>query len=86
MWEEPEEPEHSDDEEGWAAYESELRHWLMNRPIRLPDVPEEGYPGGLEMRKHVVSLRGRTVQVVVDVSEIRLVSDLCFNLLSFTVH
>lgn len=72
VWDEPEEPEFSDDDEGWTAYESELRHWLMNRPIRLPDVPEKGYSGGLEDRRHVVQLRGRTVQVVVDVTETEL--------------
>ncbi|KAF8079181.1 hypothetical protein FPV67DRAFT_1691604 [Lyophyllum atratum] len=73
-WDEPEEPEHSDDEDGWAEYESELRYWVMHRPIHLPDVPETGYPGGLERRKHVVSLRERerNVQVVVGVEEIRL--------------
>ena len=48
----------------------------MNRPIRLPDVPSGGYPGGLEDRKHVVKLWGRTVQVVVDVTEIHLVCHL----------
>ncbi|RDB19509.1 hypothetical protein Hypma_013474 [Hypsizygus marmoreus] len=72
VWDEPEEPEFSDDEEGWAAYEREVREWVMHRPIELPDVPVGGYPGGLERRKHVVSLRGREVQVVVDVEEVRL--------------
>ncbi|KAF5384857.1 hypothetical protein D9615_001043 [Tricholomella constricta] len=72
VWDEPEEPEYSDDDEGWAAYERELREWIVNRPIHLPDVPMDGYPGGLEKRKHVVSLRGRSVQVVVGVEEMRL--------------
>jgi hypothetical protein len=74
VWEEPDEPEFSDDEQGWAAYESDLRHWVINRPLHLPDVPDEGYCGGLEHRKHLVNLRGRNLQIIVDVSEIRLVS------------
>ena len=72
MWDEPKEPEDADDQ-GWSSYENELQHWLLNRPIKLPDVPFGGYPGGLEDRNHVVKLRGRTVQVVVDVTEIQLV-------------
>ncbi|GLB43595.1 putative protein of unknown function (DUF4246) [Lyophyllum shimeji] len=72
VWDEPEEPEYSDDEEGWAAYEREMRHWVMNRPIELPDVPDGGYPGGLQRRKHVVSLKGRRVQVIVSVEEMKL--------------
>jgi hypothetical protein len=44
----------------------------MHRPIEIPDVPTNGYPGGLESRKYAVDLHGRTLQVVVHVSEIRL--------------
>ncbi|KAF8963906.1 hypothetical protein BDZ97DRAFT_1904719 [Flammula alnicola] len=72
IWEEPEPPEHSDDEEGWITYEREMRQWALNRPLNLPDVPESGYPGGLEKRRHVVTLRNRAVQVIVSVSEITL--------------
>ncbi|KAJ3575249.1 hypothetical protein NP233_g1217 [Leucocoprinus birnbaumii] len=72
VWEEPEAPEYSDDEEGWGTYERELRHWVLNRPILLPDIPKSGYPGGLEDRKFTVSLRGRRLQVIVDVTETRL--------------
>jgi hypothetical protein len=72
-WDEPEPPEHSDDEDGWSAYERDVRHWVMHRPIEIPDVPTNGYPGGLESRKYAVDLHGRTLQVVVHVSEIRLV-------------
>ncbi|KAG5730161.1 hypothetical protein E4T56_gene10370, partial [Termitomyces sp. T112] len=60
------------DEEGWAQYEAELRHWVMHRPIELPDVPRGGYTGGLERRRHNVSLRGREVKVVVGVEDVRL--------------
>jgi hypothetical protein len=28
-WDEPEPPEHSDDEEGWSAYERDVQHWAM---------------------------------------------------------
>jgi len=71
-WDEPEEPEHSDDEDGWATYEREMRTWALQRPIAIPDIPATGYPGGLEERRTVVSLRGTTVKVLVKVSDIRL--------------
>lgn len=74
VWDEPEPPEHSDDEEGWVTYESEMREWSLNRPINLPDVPDAGYSGGLEKRRRFVTLRDRTVQIVVSASEITLVS------------
>ena len=74
VWDEPESPEYSDDEEGWVTYEREMRQWSLNRPINLPDVPNTGYPGGLEKRRYSVTLRGRTVQVIVSASEITLVS------------
>lgn len=73
VWDEPEPPEYSDDEEGWSTYEREMRHWVMNRPIQLPDVPNSGYPGGIEGRKFIINLRGRRLQVIVDVTETRLV-------------
>ena len=73
VWEEPDSPVYSDDEDGWAHYQHEMREWMMNRPICLPDVPESGYLGGLEFRNHNVNLRERTVQVIVNVSETRLV-------------
>ncbi|TFK41976.1 hypothetical protein BDQ12DRAFT_677465 [Crucibulum laeve] len=72
IWDEPDEPEHSDDEESWANYERDLRFWVLNRPIQLPDIAPHGYQGGLERRKHITTLRGRNLQVIVDVSEIRL--------------
>lgn len=81
VWEEPDPPEYSDDEDGWTNYEREMRQWVMSRPLLLPDVPVTGYPGGLEFRKHVVSLRGRNVQVIVKASDVRLVS-LCVTLTS----
>ncbi|KAJ3512275.1 hypothetical protein NLJ89_g3614 [Agrocybe chaxingu] len=64
VWEEPEPPDHSDDDEGWVNYEREMRQWALNRPINLPDVPSTGYPGGLENRRHTVTLRNRVVQVI----------------------
>lgn len=73
IWDEPEPPEHSDDETGWVNYHQEMRDWTLNRPIALPDVPETGYPGGLEARRHVVKLRNRSIQVIVSTSETTLV-------------
>ena len=73
VWDAPDTPEHSDDEEGWSAYGKDMRQWALNRPINLPDVPETGYPGGLEKRKHYVTLRNKTLQIIVKASEITLV-------------
>jgi len=74
VWEEPDTPEHSDDEEGWAAYEHAIRNWTLHRDIHLPDVPNDGYRGGLEHRKHRVTLRDRAVQVIFRISESTVVS------------
>ncbi|KAH8099797.1 hypothetical protein BXZ70DRAFT_894402 [Cristinia sonorae] len=74
-WDEPEEPEHSDDEDGWARHERELRTWVLQRPISIPDIPLEGYTGGLEDRRTLVSLRGMTVKVLVKVTDITLTSE-----------
>ncbi|CAA7268051.1 unnamed protein product [Cyclocybe aegerita] len=75
VWEEPEPPDHSDDDEGWVNYEREMRQWALNRPINLPDVPSTGYPGGLENRRHTVTLRNRVVQVIVSIVNITLTPD-----------
>ncbi|KAK0455815.1 hypothetical protein EV421DRAFT_1748811 [Armillaria borealis] len=72
QWCEPEPPEFSDDEEGWALYELDMWHWMSHRPINLPDIPKDGYQGGLEERKHIVKLGGRRLQVVISASETRL--------------
>lgn len=72
-WDEPEPPDHSDDEDGWSRYERDVRKWVMQRPIQLPDVPVNGYQGGLETRRHVVDLLGKTLQIVVHVYDIQLV-------------
>ena len=74
VWDEPEEPEHSDDEEGWLTYQIKMRNWSVSRPIKYPDIPESGYPGGLEHRYSRTTLRGKTVMVITHVTEIRLVS------------
>ncbi|TCD65441.1 hypothetical protein EIP91_002697 [Steccherinum ochraceum] len=71
-WDEPEEPEHSDDEEGWANYEREMRTWTLQRPLSIPDLPDGGYPGGLEEKRTVVNLRGKTVKVLLQVTDIHL--------------
>ncbi|KAF4573447.1 hypothetical protein EYR36_007962 [Pleurotus pulmonarius] len=72
IWDEPEPPEHSDDEEGWATYEREMRQWSLNRPLQLPDVSSAGYRGGLESRRHKVSLAGREVKIIPSINEISL--------------
>jgi hypothetical protein len=74
VWEEPDSPEHSDDEEAWASYERNMRHWVMNRPLELPDVPVSGYVGGLEARRHYVNLYGKRLQFVIQATDLRVVS------------
>lgn len=51
-----------------------MRQWALNRPIQYPNVPKEGYQGGLESRKFKASLSGRTVEVIVKVTDINLVN------------
>ncbi|OCH90551.1 hypothetical protein OBBRIDRAFT_793213 [Obba rivulosa] len=70
-WDEPDEPEDSD-EEDWIDYRAQLARWSLERPIDLPDVPKEGYTGGLEKRHHVVSFRGQIVQIIIRATELRL--------------
>ncbi|KAG9083189.1 hypothetical protein FRC06_004665, partial [Ceratobasidium sp. 370] len=49
--------------------------WSEGRPIRLPDVSSKGYPlGSLEKRDTWYSLAGRTIQVIVKLANIHLVS------------
>ncbi|KAH7916390.1 hypothetical protein BJ138DRAFT_1139626 [Hygrophoropsis aurantiaca] len=69
---EPIPPDFSNDELGWASYESRAREWVMNKPIQLPDVPSAGYTEGLEHRKHLVELRGRALQFIIRVSDTRI--------------
>ena len=73
-WDEPLTPQHSDDEEGWLNYQREIKQWTLERPLQYPDVPKDGYPGGLEHRKFKATLSGRLVEVIVKVTEVTLVS------------
>lgn len=47
--------------------------WVKNKVVGLPDVPEGGYPGGLEKRERRISLRRRTLQFIVKLANIHLV-------------
>ncbi|KAG2124649.1 hypothetical protein DEU56DRAFT_826787 [Suillus clintonianus] len=68
-WEEPESPEFSRDFVDLSAFESKKRQSIMRRSI-VPDAPITSYPGGLEERRNIVQLWGKTLQVVLDVYEI----------------
>ncbi|TDL19428.1 hypothetical protein BD410DRAFT_727256, partial [Rickenella mellea] len=57
--------EYADTETFWEAWENE-------KTVFLPDIPKEGYTGGLESRKCVVKLRGRNIQVIVKLANIHL--------------
>lgn len=72
----PQEPEPSADDESWASYDKAAQEWAAARVLIQPDVPEEGYSKSFGERKTRVSLRGRKVNVVVRMTEIRLVSTL----------
>ncbi|KAF9041158.1 hypothetical protein BDP27DRAFT_1435080 [Rhodocollybia butyracea] len=69
---EPDPPEHSDDEEGWVAYERDMREWTLNRPISLPDI-STGYRGGMEQRRQTVTLKSKRLQCIVSVSEHQMI-------------
>lgn len=70
----PEEPADPEDDEAWSKYQQEMDDWARNRPVVLPDVADDGYPGGHDERQIRISLRGRTINVVVRMTEVRLVS------------
>lgn len=76
-WDEPDPPEHSDDEDGWQQYEKTMVQWAATRPIVLPDVPNEGFHDDLTKRKYNVSLKGRTIQAIFKIADLVLVSPLC---------
>lgn len=68
-WEEPEPPDFPHHSVDWSASESNGRQWIMSRPV-VPDVPITGHSGGIEERRDVVQLKGKTLQVIHDVYEI----------------
>lgn len=56
-------------------YCRDYEEWYNNRPIILPQVVKGGYvPGILEQRKIQYTLAGRTIQVIVKLANIHLVS------------
>lgn len=56
------------------TYEERWQQWYDQRPVNLPTVPGAGYQGGLEIRKKTFKLAGRTIQVIVKLANIVLVS------------
>lgn len=76
VWDEPEPPEDSDDEEAWEQHSRDVRQWTLYRPIEIPDVPAEGYSGELTRRRiHRTRLHGRRLQVIIKVTDVVLVCD-----------
>ena len=73
QWDEPESPEFSDDEEALSSYMRDLNLWALIRPINLPDIPKNGYPGNLHHRNFRVRLNGKMLQVYYKLTEYRLV-------------
>lgn len=73
VWDEPEIPEDSDDDEAWEQYSRDVRQWILHRPIALPDVPAQGYQGELTRLRHQVSLRDTRIQVIHSIMDIKLV-------------
>jgi hypothetical protein len=57
------------------SYGELYEKWEAGRPIRLPEVSKEGYvPGSLEHRRIRYTLAGKTIQVIVKLANIHLVS------------
>ncbi|KAG9083188.1 hypothetical protein FRC06_004664 [Ceratobasidium sp. 370] len=68
-------PDYEDYSSGDEEYARVTEEWLEDRPIRLPDVSSKGYAlGSLEKRDTWYSLAGRTIQVIVKLANIHLVS------------
>lgn len=67
--------EDDDEEENyWELVEDYMDNvWSDNKIVGLPDVPEEGYSGGLEMRNQYISLGGKKLQIIVKLANIHLV-------------
>lgn len=81
----PEEPgqgigEGTDDEEDaamWEAWTAAHRQWVQARKVVLPDVPQYGYidTGKFEIpEENTIKLRGRKIQVAVQLNRVELVS------------
>ncbi|THH10277.1 hypothetical protein EW145_g1442 [Phellinidium pouzarii] len=64
VWEEPDPPEESDDEEAWEQHLRDVRQWALYRPIEIPDIPPEGYRNEFLRLGHKVHLRDRHIQVI----------------------
>ncbi|KAG8925532.1 hypothetical protein FRC02_009611 [Tulasnella sp. 418] len=58
--------------ESTVDYRNRYWEWNENRPIILPTVPEEGYPGTLQDRRVRYSIQGRDVQIIVKLANIHL--------------
>lgn len=74
VWDEPDPPEDSGDEEAWETHRRDLQQWSLYRPIEIPDIPDEGYrKGGLSFN-HIVELEtGKEVQVIHRITYLELV-------------
>ncbi|KAG8680846.1 hypothetical protein FRC08_016006 [Ceratobasidium sp. 394] len=69
------EPDYRDYPNDYEKFKKMKESWFQNRPIRLPDVSPRGYVlGSLEKRGTWYSLRGKTIQVIVKLANIHLVS------------
>ncbi|EJD02430.1 uncharacterized protein FOMMEDRAFT_29447 [Fomitiporia mediterranea MF3/22] len=69
----PRHPQNEDAEDYYEELEGYIDNiWEEDRIVGLPQVPEEGYTGGREKRDNNVSLRGRTIQVIVKLANIHL--------------
>ncbi|KAL5529747.1 hypothetical protein ACEPAG_5732 [Sanghuangporus baumii] len=69
----PNHPQNEDAEDYYEQIEEYMENvWEKNKIVGLPQLPEDGYTGGLEERQNVFSLRGRTIQVIVKLANIHL--------------
>ncbi|KAL5532593.1 hypothetical protein ACEPAF_4367 [Sanghuangporus sanghuang] len=69
----PNHPQNEDAEDYYDQVDEYMKNvWRENKIVGLPQLPEDGYSGGLEERENIFSLRGRTIQVIVKLANIHL--------------
>ncbi|EJD05709.1 uncharacterized protein FOMMEDRAFT_77890 [Fomitiporia mediterranea MF3/22] len=75
VWDEPDPPEDSDDEEAWEVHSRELRQWALYRPIEIPDVPDDGYRDSLRLAHEIHFRENQSIQIIHRITDIQLDRD-----------
>ncbi|KAH8117208.1 hypothetical protein DFH11DRAFT_988750 [Phellopilus nigrolimitatus] len=73
VWDEPDPPEDSEDDDAWEQHQRDVRQWALYRPIEIPDVPTDGYSDEFMRLAHKVRFRdGKTIQIIHRIVDITL--------------